>query len=122
MLAGQPNESKTAMAAAFDYLEQSDDLPIAAELHRLAGWLVLAGPEPDADAARASFECAMKIARSQESKAVELRAAAGLAGLLRDQGKIGEARDLFSPIYGWFTEGFDTPDLIEAKALLDGFG
>ncbi len=122
MLAGQPEESKTAMAAAFAYFEKDNDLPIEAELHRLAGWLMLAGHEPDADAARSSFERAIEIARSRESKAIELRAATGLAGLLRDQGKKDEARDLLAPIYGWFTEGFETPDLIEAKALLDTLG
>ena len=64
----------------------------------------------------------MSIAVEQEAKLWELRAAASLARLRRDQGHRGEARDLLAPVYGWFTEGFDTPDLKEAKALLDELG
>ena len=64
----------------------------------------------------------MSIAVEQEAKLWELRAAASLARLRRDQGHRGEARDLLAPVYGWFTEGFDTPDLKEAKALLDEIG
>ena len=66
-----------------------------------------------------SFREAIAVAQRQSAKLFELRAAARLAGLWRDQGKRDEARDLLAPVYGWFTEGFDTPDLKEAKALLD---
>jgi predicted ATPase len=69
--------------------------------------------------AEAHFERAITIAREQKAKSWELRAAASLARLSRDQGKRQQARDLLAPIYGWFTEGFDTLDLKEAKALLD---
>jgi predicted ATPase len=76
-------------------------------------------PEPDATKAEAYFERALAIARSQQAKSWELRAAMSLARLWRDQGKRAEAHDLLAPVHGWFTEGFDTLDLKEAKALLD---
>jgi predicted ATPase len=72
-----------------------------------------------AEAAEELYCNALSIARGQEAKLWELRAAAGLARLRRDQGRRAEARDLLAPIYGWFTEGFDTADLKDAKALLD---
>jgi hypothetical protein len=71
--------------------------------------------------AESSYRAAIERARLQDSKSLELRAAASLARLWRDHGKCAEARDLLAPVYGWFTEGFDTADLIEAKALLDEF-
>jgi predicted ATPase len=76
-------------------------------------------PEPDAAKAEAYFERALAVARKQQAKSWELRAAMGLARLKRDQGKRDEAHDLLAPVYGWFTEGFDTLDLKEAKTLLD---
>jgi predicted ATPase len=72
-----------------------------------------------AEAAEELYRKALSIAREQEAKLWELRAAASLARLHRDQGRRAEACDLLAPVYGWFTEGFDTPDLKEAKALLD---
>jgi predicted ATPase len=75
--------------------------------------------EPDAAKAQAHFERALAVARGQQAKSLELRAAMRMARLLRDQGKREEARDLLAPVYGWFTEGFDTLDLKEAKALFD---
>jgi predicted ATPase len=74
-------------------------------------------PEPDAAKAEEYFERALSVARAQQAKSWELRAA--MARLWRDQGKRDEARELLAPVYGWFTEGFDTLDLKEAKALLD---
>jgi len=74
----------------------------------------------DDGAAEVSFRKAITVAQHQNAKTWELRAAMGLARLWRDQGKRDEARELLAPVYGWFTEGFDTPDLKEAKALLDG--
>ena len=68
------------------------------------------------------YRQALTIAQEQEAKLWELRAATSLAQLRRDQGRRAEARDLLAPIYGWFTEGFDTPDLKNAKALLDELG
>ena len=76
-------------------------------------------PGDDAAAAEIAFEEALRIARNQQAKSWELRAAMSLARLWRDQGKPQQARELLAPVYGWFTEGFDTRDLKEAKALLD---
>jgi predicted ATPase len=88
-----------------------------AELHRLKGELLKADGE--CDQAGACFLDALAVARHQGAKTWELRAATSLACLWRDEGKRIEARDLLAPVYGWFTEGFDTRDLKEAKALLD---
>ena len=90
-----------------------------AEVNRIAGEIALKSPEPDAAKAEAYFERALAVARQQQAKSWELRAAMSMARLWRDQGKRDEARDLLAPVYGWFTEGFDTLDLKEAKALLD---
>jgi predicted ATPase len=76
-------------------------------------------PKPDAAKAQVYFERALAVAQSQQAKSLELRAAMSLARLQRDQGKVQQARELLAPVYGWFTEGFDTRDLKEAKALLD---
>jgi predicted ATPase len=90
-----------------------------AELHRIRGEL-LRTAHPGATAeAEADFHRAITVARRQDAKLWELRAATSLARLWRDRGKRDEARALVAPVYGWFTEGFDTPDLKEAKALLD---
>jgi predicted ATPase len=91
-----------------------------ADIHRLAGDIALLSGEPDAKKAEAYFECALASARKQQAKSFELRAAISMARLRRDQGSRDEARDLLAPVYDWFTEGFNTPDLQEAKALLDG--
>ena len=90
-----------------------------AEVNRIAGELALKTPEPDAAKAEAYFERALAIARAQQAKSWELRAAMSLARLLRDRGKRDAPCELLAPVYGWFTEGFDTLDLKEAKALLD---
>jgi predicted ATPase len=90
-----------------------------ADVHRVAGEIALMSPEPDAAKAQAYFERALAVARAQQAKSWELRAAMSLARLWRDQGKRDEAHDLLALIYGWFTEGFDTLDLKEARALLD---
>ena len=76
-------------------------------------------PQSDAAKAEAYFGRALAVARQQQAKSWELRAAMSMARLRRDQGKRVEARDLLAPVYGWFTEGFDTRDLKEAKGLLD---
>jgi predicted ATPase len=91
-----------------------------AETNRIAGEIALKSPEPDAAKAEQYFDRALAVARQQQAKSWELRAAMSLARLWRDQGKVREARELLAPVYGWFTEGFDTLDLKEAKALLDG--
>jgi predicted ATPase len=86
-----------------------------AEVNRVAGTIALRSPEPDAAKAEACFERALAVARQQQAKSWELRAAMSMARLWRDQ----EARELLAPVYGWFTEGFDTLDLKEAKVLLE---
>ena len=89
-----------------------------AEVNRIAGEIALQSPEPDAAKAEAYFERALVVARQQQAKSWELRAAMSMARLWRDQGKPQQARELLAPVYGWFTEGFETLDLKEAKALL----
>ena len=90
---------------------------LEAELNRHKGQLVLR--QGHTSAAEELYRKALGIAEEQEAKLWKLRAAVSLARLRRDQGRRAEAHDLLAPVYGWFTEGFDTPDLTEAKALLD---
>jgi predicted ATPase len=92
---------------------------IEAEVHRTAGEVALVGSTRDAAKAEAFFERALVAARQQQAKSWELRASMSLAGLWRAQGKVQQARELLAPVYGWFTEGFETRDLQEAKALLE---
>ena len=80
--------------------------------------IALMSPEPDAAKAEAYFERALAVTREQQAKSWELRTATSMARLWRDQGKSQQARELLTPVYGWFTEGFDTRDLKDAKALL----
>ena len=89
-----------------------------AEVDRVAGEITLMSPESDVAKAEAYFERAFGVARQQQAKSWELRAAMSLARLWRSQGKQQQARELLAPVYGWFTEGFDTRDLKEAKKLL----
>jgi predicted ATPase len=91
---------------------------VEAEIHRTAGEIALILPEADAAKAEACFEGALAVARGQKAKSWELRTAMSLARLWRDQGKRQAAHDLLASVYGWFTEGFETLDLKEAKALL----
>jgi tetratricopeptide (TPR) repeat protein len=90
-----------------------------AEIYRIAGEIALKLPQPNASKAETQFERALAVARQQQAKSWELRVAMSLARLWRDQGKVEQARELLAPVYGWFTEGFDTRDLKEAKALLE---
>jgi predicted ATPase len=90
------------------------------ELHRIKGELLLLDQRQSE--AEQCYLSALDIARTQGARILELRAAASLARLYRDKGRRAEARELLAPIYGWFTEGFDTPDLKEAKALLNELG
>ena len=99
-------------------VETTKETMFEAEVYRIAGEIALKSPQPDVGKAQAYFERALSVARAQQAKSWELRAAMSMARLLRDQGKRNEARDLLAPVYGWFTEGFDTLDLREAKALL----
>ena len=89
-----------------------------AEVHRTAGQIALMPPKPDTAKAEGFFERALTVARAQAAKSLELHAAMSMARLWRDQGKRDEARDLLAPVYGWFTEGFETLDLKEARRCL----
>jgi class 3 adenylate cyclase/predicted ATPase len=104
-----------AMAA----VETTKESWCEAEINRIAGEIALKSPEPDAAKAEAYFERALTVARAQQAKSWELRAAMSMARLWRDQAKPKQARELLATVYGWFTEGFDTLDLKQAKTLLD---
>jgi predicted ATPase len=97
--------------------ERSGQRSWDADLHRLEGELLLATGAPEAEAALA-YERAIQLARQQSAKSLELRATISLSRLLQRQGKRQEARQRLAEVYGWFTEGFDTADLQEAKSLL----
>jgi predicted ATPase len=117
--AGQSEEALETLARALEMADRTGERWFEAELHRLRGeWLIVHRSGEQAEA-EACFERALSVARRQSAKMWELRAAAGFARLRRDQGRRVEARDLLTPVYEWFTEGHDTPDLKEAKALLD---
>ncbi len=116
--AGQLAEAQGTVATGLAVAAQTGQPFFDADLHRLDGDLLLA-TGGTADEAAARYHRALAIAREQGARSFELRAATSLARLWRDQGKRAEARDLLAPVYGWFTEGFDTRDLIDAKALLE---
>jgi hypothetical protein len=103
---------------ALQIVERTEERWMAAELNRHKGRLLL--QQGHAEAGENFYRKALSIAEEQEAKIWELRAAVSLARLRRDQGRSAEARNLLAPVYGWFTEGFDTADLKEAKGLLDG--
>ena len=99
-------------------METSKEKWCKPEINRIAGEIALKSLAPDADKAQAYFERALEVGRAQQAKSWELRTAISLARLWRDQDKRAEAHELLAPVYGWFTEGFDTLDLKQAKALL----
>jgi predicted ATPase len=117
--AGRGEEGMSALAEAIDSYRKSGVPFWDSELQRLKGELHFANDQSDAAAAEACFIRAIETAQAQCAKSLELRAATSLARLWRDGGRRGEARDLLAPVYGWFTEGFDTADIKEAKALLE---
>jgi class 3 adenylate cyclase/predicted ATPase len=116
-IAGQAEKALILLDDALRLIERTGERWFAAELNRHKGQLLLRQGHPKA--AEKLYRKALSIANEQEAKLWELRAAASLARLRRDQGRHAEARDLLAPVYGWFTEGFDIPDLKDAKALLD---
>jgi len=116
-IVGQIEEAVTLMDDALQIAERTGERWFEAELYRHKGQLLLR--QGRIEAAEGLYRKALSIAVEQEAKLWELRAAMSLARLCRDQGRRIEARDLLAPVYGWFTEGFDTPDLKEAKAVLD---
>jgi len=117
-LAGKIKEGLAALDDALATAAVSGARGWDAEIHRLHGELTSRLPYPDLAKAEESFRTALAIAREQGTRGYELRAATSLAQLWREQGRRGEARDLLAPVYGWFTEGFNTPDLKDAAKLL----
>jgi predicted ATPase len=117
---GNFGDALYSIGEAITTVETTKERWCEAEVYRTAGEIALLSPDPDAAKAEAHFERALMAAREQQAKSWELRAATSMARLRRHQGKRDEACDLLAPVYGWFTEGFDTRDLKEAKALLDG--
>jgi len=121
-LTGEIEAGLKVLAEALALAQASGARGNDAELHRLRGVLLGRLPSPDWNEMDASFRLALAIAREQGTRGFELRAAVNLARLLCDQGRHAEARDLLGSVYGWFTEGFDTPDLKDARALLNELG
>jgi predicted ATPase len=107
-----------SIGEAMTVVEKTKERTSEPDIYCIAGKTELLSPEPDATKAQAYFQRALEVARQQQAKSWELRAAMSMARLWRDQGKRDEARELLAPVYGWFTEGFNTLDLKEAKALL----
>jgi predicted ATPase len=116
---GQFDDACRRIEEAITTVEVTEERWWEAEVNRIAGEIALAAPEHDAAKAQSYFERALTVARQQQAKSWELRAAMSMARLWRDQGKRDEARELLAPVYGWFTEGFDTLDLKEAKGLME---
>jgi predicted ATPase len=116
---GQREEGLTLLAEALAVTHDSGERRWDAELYRLNGELLMARSAEDDAEAETCFRQALEIARGRQAKSWELRAAMSLSRLWQRQGKRHEARNLLAPIYSWFTEGFDTADLQEAKALLE---
>jgi len=116
---GHPEDGLQALAEAYTLVEQQEERYWEAEIARLRGVLLLRQTETPQAEAEAWFQRALDVAHRQEAKSLELRAAMSLSRLWQQQGKRVEAYALLAPVYGWFTEGFDTADLQEAQALLD---
>jgi len=115
--AGDFDRAAEVLAEAEMAIAASNERWWEAEIHRLKGVLLLS--RGNTAQSEICFERSMRIARQQRATSLELRAATSLARVWGDQGRRAEARDLLAPVYGWFTEGFDTPDLKDARALLD---
>ena len=118
LASGNPEAALASVVSGLKAVEKSGGAPLEAELYRLRGEALLAGAGTVSEAETA-IEQGIDVARRQNAKSWELRGAMSLARLRRQQGRPQEAAALLAPIYAWFTEGFDTADLKEAKALLD---
>jgi class 3 adenylate cyclase/predicted ATPase len=116
---GEADQGLQVLSEALELIEKGDERPSEAEIYRLKGQLLLSRSAKNSVKAEADYRRAIEVARSQEAKSLELRAAVSLGHLWRQQGKIDEARDLLAQTYEWFSEGFDTADLKKAKTLLD---
>ena len=116
---GKFDDAWRCIRDAITAVETTKERWCEAEVHRVAGEIALKSTDTDAAKAETYLERALAVARQQQAKSWELRASMSLARLWRDQGKVQQARELLAPVYNWFTEGFDTLDLKEAKALLE---
>jgi predicted ATPase len=116
---GRVDDGLSALTEALAAADEQEDRSWEAEMHRLKGELLLKQNNLNAAKAQSCFERAIEVARKQSAKSFELRATTGLSRLLASQGRREEARAMIAEIYNWFTEGFDTADLKDAKALLD---
>ena len=116
---GRPEEGLQLLEQGFASVAKTGEQASSPSLHHVKGQLLLAQNPPDGARAEDCFRTAIEIARRQSARSPELRATTSLARLLAKQGRRDEARAMLAEIYGWFTEGFDTTDLKEAKALLD---
>jgi predicted ATPase len=116
---GRLDDAWRCIDEAIDIVDRSNEKWCEAEINRVAGEIALEPLAPDKKKAEKYFDRALAVARQQRAKSWELRAAMSMARLWRDQGKPQQARELLAPAYGWFTEGFDTRDLKEAKVLLE---
>jgi predicted ATPase len=110
------------LTEALRHMETTNEQTFQAEAYRLKGELLLALAQDHREEAEICLHQALRVARRQQIKSLELRAAMSISRLWQQQGKQAEARELLAPVYGWFTEGFDTADLQEAQALLDELG
>src|SRR5262249_19331241 len=119
-IAGLIEEAVELLDNALQIVERTGERWLEAELYRHKGQLLL--QQGDSEAAEELYRKALSIAQEKDAKLWEMRAAVSLARLRRDQGHRAEARDLLAPVYSWFTEGFDTPDLKDARTLLDELG
>src|SRR5262249_55054400 len=122
LVAGRYEEGLEAVEEGSERAIEFEERAADAELHRVRGELLAASGRSSPEEVEICFRAALDIARKQQAKTFELRAATSLARLWSDRGDRQRARDLLAPIYGWFTDGFGTRDLIEAKALLDAIG
>jgi len=116
---GEAEQGLQVLREALELIEKGDERTLEAEIYRLKGQLLLSRSAKNLVEAEAGYQRAIEVARRQEAKSLELRAATDLASLWWHQGKTDEARDLLAPIHDWYTEGFDTADMKDAKALLD---
>jgi predicted ATPase len=120
--AGQPEAGLTCLAEAVTRVAATEERWWEAEVYRLQGVLLLQRSPSDVDQAEACFQQALDVARCQQARALELRAALSLSRRWQQQGQRAEAHACLAPIYGWFTEGFDTADLQDAKAVVEELG
>jgi predicted ATPase len=119
---GDPTRGLGAISEAFAEMDETGERLYESELHRIKGELLLTQDSSNADQAERSFRDAIEVARRQRARSFELRATMRLARLLDQRGNRDRARAMLAEIYNWFTEGFDTADLKEARALLDQLG